>query len=208
VAALAPTTAADTSSSTSSLEHALEPPDAQVDRSETVGADSDFAGVETTSPASQASQELASDTAAPEGAVAPRPAATESAANLPETTTGLNEIQSDHLLRAQLSWGIYRREPTDTVGESVEISGPGSRKIYYFTAIQGMRGETVRHRWVYQGRTMANVRFLIGGDRWRVYSSKNLSPQMTGTWQVWVEDANGKSLGRREFRVEPASASE
>ena len=119
-----------------------------------------------------------------------------------ETEEGLEEILSDHLTRAQLSWGVHRREPTIAAGGTVTVPGPGSSKIYFFTEVIGFGGRTIQHRWVYEGRTAATVRFQIGGDRWRVHSTKNLSPRRPGDWEVIVEDADGEMLGRRRFRVE------
>ena len=122
--------------------------------------------------------------------------------NRSDQDDGLEEILSEHLTRAQLSWGVYRREPTVKAGATVDVPGPGSAKIYFFTEVSGLRGQTIRHRWLYEGQTVATVRFRVGGDRWRVHSNKNLSPGKTGNWEVLVEDSNGALLGRRKFRVQ------
>lgn len=119
-----------------------------------------------------------------------------------EKDDGLEEILSEHLIRAQLSWGVYKREPTVKAGATVDVPGPGSTKIYFFTEVSGLGGQTIRHRWLYEGQTMATVRFHVGGNRWRVHSNKNLSPGKIGNWEVRVEDSSGEVLGRRQFRVE------
>ena len=50
------------------------------------------------------------------------------------------------------------------------------------------------HRWIYFGDVMAEVSFYVGGDRWRVWSSKNLLPEWRGDWNVVVLDDAGNVL--------------
>lgn len=133
--------------------------------------------------------------------LAPEPSSSLATASAASAADSLEQVLSERLTRARLSNGIYRREPREPAGPVVEVAGPGSRKIYYFTELNGLRGESVRHRWIHQGRTVASLRFRIGGDRWRVYSSKNLSVHMPGDWEVVVEGAQGQPLGRAQFQV-------
>jgi len=46
---------------------------------------------------------------------------------------------------------------------------------------------------------MADIPFDIGGDRWRVWSSKRLLPGFEGTWTVQVVK-DGKVLTSRSFQ--------
>jgi hypothetical protein len=46
---------------------------------------------------------------------------------------------------------------------------------------------------------VAEVEFEVGGDRWRVYSSKNLSRNRAGAWRVVVVNDEGQALGGEEF---------
>lgn len=112
-----------------------------------------------------------------------------------------DRVLSEAVARAQLSNGIYRREPTEKPAAPIMVPGPGSRKLYYFTELRGLEGQTIRHRWIYDGRTVATLRFRVGGDRWRLYSSKNLSTRMDGEWRVVAEDPNGRVLSESRFQV-------
>ncbi len=47
-----------------------------------------------------------------------------------------------------------------------------------------MSGSQVIHRWKLDGEEQADVAFDIGGDRWRVWSSKRLMPGFDGKWSV------------------------
>jgi hypothetical protein len=62
-----------------------------------------------------------------------------------------------------------------------------------------MNGETVTHRWMHDGAIVAEIPFRIGGDRWRVYSSKDLTRVMEGSWQVIVTDTQGDVIRTDSF---------
>ena len=47
---------------------------------------------------------------------------------------------------------------------------------------------------MYFGDVMAEVSFNVGGDRWRVWSSKTLVPEWRGDWNVIVVDEAGNVL--------------
>lgn len=97
--------------------------------------------------------------------------------------------------RALFTTGVADREPVD------EIKGPNIHinKIYYFTEIKGMAGQTVNHRWEFNGKVMLEVPFNIGSNSWRVWSSKTLDPNWLGEWKVSVVDSTGKSIGENKF---------
>ena len=103
------------------------------------------------------------------------------------------------VVRAQLTSGIEAREPIDRVERTFHSDGQKLKRLYYFTELQGMKGNSIIHRWNYKGRTVANITFDISGNRWRVYSSKNLSSSMKGPWNVVVTDSSGKPLISESF---------
>ena len=104
--------------------------------------------------------------------------------------------------RSAFTSGIEDREPIDEVG-SLEST---QNRIYYFTEIRDMSGQTVTHRWEHNGQVMAEVPFEIGGDRWRVYSSKSLEPSWTGEWKASVVDGSGATLSANTFTYTEAEA--
>ena len=108
--------------------------------------------------------------------------------------------QGGHVGRAIFTTEIDDREPQNTIREL-----PNShRKIYYFTELRDMAGQTVTHRWTYKGKTMAKIRFKVRGSRWRVYSSKKLEPQQVGQWQASVVDSSGRTLSSASFNYASA----
>ncbi len=104
--------------------------------------------------------------------------------------------------RATFTTGINDHEPDD----SIKTLSNDHNKIYYFTELKDMAGQSVTHRWEYNGKVMAEIPFKVGGNRWRVFSSKQLDPSWTGTWKVSVVDASGATLAVNTFDYTKAPA--
>lgn len=98
--------------------------------------------------------------------------------------------------RALFTTVMEEREP---VG-SVDSLSTGSDHVYFFTEITGLEGHTVSHRWVYNGETLSEVPFSIGGPRWRIYSRKKLLPSLTGVWKVDIVNDDGSVLMTKRFK--------
>jgi hypothetical protein len=107
--------------------------------------------------------------------------------------------------RSAFTSAIADREPVD----QIETLGNDVTRVYYFTELHGLDGQTVTHRWEYGGEVKAEVPFEVGAARWRVNSSKNLDPGWTGEWTVSVLDGAGNTLSVDHFRytkAEPEAA--
>jgi hypothetical protein len=144
----------------------------------------------------------AQDTAAP----AAQPA--DASAGEPSTEPAAAPKPAGTVARAAFSTDIENREPVDKVS-TLEND---KHKIYYFTELKDMAGATVTHRWEHGGKVMAEVPFKVGGNRWRVYSSKQLEGDWTGQWKVSVVDQSGATLAVNTFDYvkapEPAAPAE
>lgn len=106
-----------------------------------------------------------------------------------------------NITRAQFTTGVEQREPEpiDQVGPVILANSKGIKQLYYFTEVKGMKGETIIHRWEHEGQVVAKVQLQIGSNLWRTYSSKNLTPAMTGDWRVVVTDSQGHPLHSGHF---------
>jgi hypothetical protein len=104
-----------------------------------------------------------------------------------------------HVERAVFSSGVHDREPGDTLTELIG----NNEQVYFFTELRNLSGQVVVHSWEYQGETVAEVRFEVSGPRWRVWSSKTLTPEMHGTWTVLVLDVSGEILAERTLDYNP-----
>jgi len=97
--------------------------------------------------------------------------------------------------RAQFCSAVTEREPADDL---TTLAAPAD-KVFFFTELIGMSGQTVTHKWSLDGQTKGDVAISVGGDRWRCYSIKTLDPGATGTWTVEVVDDAGTKLAEKTF---------
>lgn len=125
----------------------------------------------------------------------PAAAATEQAAQ---------KLAAGTVARATFTKGIAEREPMDTIS----TLGTNDKKIYYFSELRDMAGQTVTHRWEHDGKIMAEVPFTVNGNRWRVFSSKNLEEGWQGEWKVSVIDQSGGTLAVNTFSYEKEAAAQ
>ncbi len=95
--------------------------------------------------------------------------------------------------RAQFTSAMIDREPAD----NLTSIGVGAARAYFFTELRNMDGQTVTHRWTYNGEVKASVEFNVRGPRWRVHSSKNMTSEWTGDWTVDVLDGSGNVVATR-----------
>ncbi len=98
--------------------------------------------------------------------------------------------------RAQFASAMIDREPAD----DLQSIGGDAPRAYFFTELRDMDGQTVTHRWTYNGEVKASVEFKVRGPRWRVYSSKNMVPEWTADWTVDVIDGSGNVVATRTLR--------
>ena len=119
-------------------------------------------------------------------------------ANAEDTATTGNvqaEVHRGSVARDAFTSAIEDREPVDNLTQI-----PNSQqRVYYFSDLRGLEGQIVTHRWEYNDQVMAEVKFKVGGPRWRVYSSKNLLPEWQGKWTVVVLDESGWPLKASMF---------
>ncbi len=108
----------------------------------------------------------------------------------------LQNLIAGEVVRAQFTSAIEAREPVD----EITVLGNNVNKVYFFSELRDLQGETITHRWIYAGKVMAEISFNVGGPRWRVNSSKTLLPGWTGKWSVVVVDGAGAALSEYSFQ--------
>ncbi len=99
-----------------------------------------------------------------------------------QTYTGEVGVIGGSVARSAFTLAVVKREPKEAITKLTTKD----HHVYYFTEFKGMAGQTVRHRWLYDGQVMSEVSFDVGASRWRVWSSKTLLTESTGTWKVEV----------------------
>lgn len=99
--------------------------------------------------------------------------------------------------RHQFTSAVIDREPVDALTDAMNVD-----PIFYFTELNDLQGATIKHRWLFNGNLMAEVMFSVGGNRWRVYSSKRFQPEWDGLWEVEVVDESGVVLSRDSITIQ------
>lgn len=94
-----------------------------------------------------------------------------------------------NIARAFFSTAIVNREPINRL-----LVGSELEKIYFFTDIRNMEGQTVYHRWEYKDKVISKNKFDVKNSKWRVFSSFKIKPRMIGKWTVVVTDERGWPL--------------
>jgi hypothetical protein len=105
------------------------------------------------------------------------------------------------VVRAELASRVVDREPKGLLRSPVDV-GAGGLTVFYFNELRNLNGQTVAHRWEYNGRVMATIPIRIEGNRWRVYSSKRIGQNQLGDWRVSAVDKSGAVLAQAQFRAE------
>jgi len=118
---------------------------------------------------------------------------------LPTLVAKKHVIRSDHIARSQLTNGIKSREPIDELTDVVAAKKEGLRRIYFFTELRGLKGQVVRHQWIHGKKVESELSFKVGGNRWRVNSSKRLNPAAMGDWHIKVLNNKNEILVSRDF---------
>lgn len=125
------------------------------------------------------------------------------AQTLPSTASAAPAAQAatTSVTQAQFTTAVNNREPAD----DISTLDNSHSQVFFFTNLKDAAGQTITHRWQYNGQTMAEVKFNPKANHWRAWSSKNLLPSETGTWTVEVLDDNGNVLASKTLDYTAAS---
>ena len=116
-----------------------------------------------------------------------------------EPTRAPEKDFSANIKRAQFTNDINQREPVDFVEGIVPAKSEGIKRMYFFSELLGLKGQTIRHQWLRNNKLETELKFNVKGNRWRVNSSKRLNPRAMGNWQVNVVNEAGNILISKNF---------
>ena len=109
------------------------------------------------------------------------------------------------LTRVQLAKGISGKEPYGEIISPLIVDNDKATGVFYFTELRGMRGETVYHEWLRNGKVVYSKPIRILGKRWRASTSKLMNRSYTGNWTVRLKSGNGDVLNEIKFVVKKKS---
>jgi hypothetical protein len=126
-----------------------------------------------------------------------RPESTNSpaAAEAAPATARAPVLIAGSVTRALFTRKVKDLEPVDTVS----VLTNDKTRITYFTEIHGMAGQTITHRWEFNGKVLLEKKHEVGSSHWRAYTSKTLDPTWLGEWKASVVDAAGGTLSVNTF---------
>lgn len=104
--------------------------------------------------------------------------------------------------RAFFTSEVRDREPVDEL-----ILNTGQMQaVLFFVELHDGAGETLQVAWSSDGIPESTVNLSIGGDRWRTWSSRNISTAPEQGWQVRLSTRSGCQLGDYQLPAEPAES--
>ena len=113
----------------------------------------------------------------------------------------VSEQLHPNISRARLAKGMKDKEPYGNVELPFLVNSEQAEGLFYFTEINNMKGNTVFHEWLKDGKSIYKRKIRIRGNRWRVSTSKLFNNKHTGEWQARTLDAQGKVLNKIDFLV-------
>jgi hypothetical protein len=150
-------------------------------------------------PLAQPESETPNTTPEPEPSAEPAAEAEIGNSNEPSTATSASDAR---VVRAQLTSMVNAREPVDRLPSPIRVSDGATDKVVFFSEVRDLTGQRLSHRWEREGQVMAEIPFSVGGNTWRMHSSKRVTPAMAGDWRVVVIDDGGAELASVPFILE------
>ncbi|MCK5830951.1 MAG: DUF2914 domain-containing protein [Methylococcales bacterium] len=111
------------------------------------------------------------------------------------------ELKEGEVSRALLSRGMKNREPIDKITSSIHVGQEAAIKLYYFTEIIDMEGQTLYHHWIREGESIFKREIKVLGRRWRASTNKFIQYFNQGEWKVVLENEDGVVLNEIQFEV-------
>ena len=146
----------------------------------------------------------ASDSAVSTATAIEQEAATPEAMVVTTTTAEQSGFSRGSVVRSAFTTAIEEREPANDLKTISNDEG----KVFYYTELRDMSGQTAIHRWEYNGEVKAEVKFNVRGPRWRVWSSKSFVPGWTGDWKVSVVNGANEIISEDMFSYAVAEMKE
>jgi hypothetical protein len=88
-------------------------------------------------------------------------------------------------------------EKHEIVGEAQSF--PSGTMVWVWSRVNGANGTDIKHVWKEDGKEVWTATLPVGSNRWSTQSRRSIK---SGSWEVEVVAADGKSLGSVKFTVE------
>lgn len=105
------------------------------------------------------------------------------------------------VIRASLNTAPLSNEPGDPVKSPMLIDNNKSYEVFYFSQIKNLSGKNFSHKWFKDGNLAAKKHFSVKSNNEKLISSKRLTGNDAGEWQVVLVDKKDKVLSEVNFTV-------
>lgn len=111
-----------------------------------------------------------------------------------------NEVNKN-IIRALLTFKINNNEPEGEIILPLKLSKNKSTSVYYFVELAAMKGQTVYHEWLLDGKLITRKKVNISDDTWRTSSRQLFAYTARTNWKARLVDEKGQVLNEIHFNV-------
>jgi hypothetical protein len=107
-----------------------------------------------------------------------------------------------NITRALLTFKINHNEPAGEIKLPLKLSKKNPASVYYFVELTDMKGRTVYHEWLLDGKLITRKKINISDDdKWRTLSRQLFIYSNRTDWTVRLVDDTGQLLNEIHFNV-------
>jgi hypothetical protein len=111
-------------------------------------------------------------------------------------------VNSNNISRALLTFGIKHNEPVDEIILPLKLSKDKATSVFYFVELTGMKGQTVYHEWLLDGKLITRKKVHItDDDKWRTFSRQLFAYNSQNNWTARLVDETGQVLNEIPVNV-------
>ena len=104
-------------------------------------------------------------------------------------------VNNNNISRALLTFGIKHNEPVDEITLPLKLSKNNATSVFYFVELTGMKGRTVYHEWLLDGKLITRKKVHItDNDKWRTFSRQLFAYNASNNWTVRLVDETDRVL--------------
>jgi len=108
---------------------------------------------------------------------------------------------NNNVIRSLLTFKITNNEPEGQIVLPLKLSKNKATSVYYFVELSSMKGRTVFHEWLLDGKLITRKKVNISDDSWRTSSRQLFAYTAKTNWLARLVDENGRILNEIQFNV-------
>jgi hypothetical protein len=115
--------------------------------------------------------------------------------------TSQDPVFKKKIHRAQLTSKIVDSEPVGEVNSPVKATEKTPVPLYFFAELVDMKGQTVFHEWLLDGKQVSKKTVNISDNTWRTSSRQMVAFTTNSNWTVRLVDEAGQVITEKKFTV-------